>query len=220
MPDVPAGADPLADLMEQVARDEFPPADGGVTVVGPDRTTGLHASLSFTGHAVVATDLTREQVLATGADGLAGAHAQKVLIALAGPGGWIGVLDVVLVARGTGRGSTLDQVDHHDDHHRVGYARDLRVDVRVLADDHGLVTVGRGLGGRAELGFELTGADHGGGHGRRLLRAALDAMPEGEPVFASCAPGNARSLRALLAVGFRVIGGEVLLRPRRAEPGA
>ena len=85
--------------------------------------------------------------------------------------------------------------------------------MRVLADEHGLVTLGRGLGGRTELGFELTGADHGGGHGRRLLREALDASPAGEHVFASCAPGNARSLRALLAVGFRVVGGEVLLRP-------
>lgn len=213
--------DPLAELMTRVARDEFPASDGGVTVVPPDRTTGLHASLSFTGHAVIATDRSLEDVLAMGADGLAGAHDPRVLTQLAGPDGWIGVLDVVLVAHGTGRGSALDQVGHHDDHHRVGYARDLRVDVRVLADDHGLVTVGRGLGARAELGFELTGADHGGGHGRRLLRGALDAMPEGQPVFASCAPGNARSLRALLAVGFRVIGGEVLLRPggdRSASP--
>lgn len=206
--------DPIAHLMAEVAQDRFPPADGGVTVVPPDRTTGLHAALSFTGHAVIATDRSLDEVLRTGADGLAGAHAPDVLRALAGPGGWIGVLDVVLVAEGTGRGApALVPVDHHDAHHRVGYARDLRVDVRVLADEHGLVTLGRGLGGRTELGFELTDADHGDGHGRRLLREALDASPAGEHVFASCAPGNARSLRALLAVGFRVVGGEVLLRP-------
>lgn len=206
--------DALAQLMQQVARDEFPAADGGVTVIAPDRTTGLHAALSFTGHAVIATDRTLDEVLALGADGLAGVHAPEVLLGLAGPGGWVGVLDVVLVAHGTGAGdAALEPVDHHDDHHRVGYARDLRIDVRVLADEHGLVTLGYGLGGRTELGVELTGADHGVGHGRRLLRDALDAVPAGEAVFASCAPGNARSLRALLASGFRVIGGEVLLRP-------
>ena len=208
------GDDPLAVLMAAVAQDQFPAPDGGVTVVPPDRTTGLHAALSFTGHAVIATDRSLDEVLAMGADGLAGAHSPDVLRALAGPDGWIGVLDVVLVAHGTGRGAPcLVEVDHHDAHLRVGYARDLRVEVRVLADDHGLVTLGRGLGGRTELGFELTGADHGDGHGRRLLREALDATDAGRPVFASCAPGNARSLRALLAVGFRVVGGEVLLRP-------
>jgi hypothetical protein len=206
--------DALAQLMQQVARDEFPPPDGGVTVVAPDRTTGLHAALSFTGHAVIATDRTLDEVRTLGADGFAGAHAPDVLLGLAGPGGWVGVLDVVLVAHGMGSGDAAPEaVDHHDDHHRVGYARDLRVDVRVLADEHGLVTLGRGLGGRTELGVELTGAGHGVGHGRRLLRSALDAVPAGEAVFASCAPGNARSLRALLAAGFRVIGGEVLLRP-------
>lgn len=206
--------DPLARLMADVARDRFPPPDGRVSVVPPDRTTGLHAALSFTGHAVIATDRTLDEVLAFGADGLAGAHSPDVLRSLAGPDGWIGVLDVVLVADGTGRGAPcLVEVDHHDAHLRVGYARDLRVDVRVLGDDHGLVTLGRGLGGRTELGFELTGADHGNGHGRRLLTEALDATALGEPVFASCAPGNARSLRALLSAGFRVVGGEVLLRP-------
>lgn len=208
------GDDPLAVLMASVAQDRFPEPDGEVTVVPPDRTTGLHAALSFTGHAVIATDRGLDEVLAMGADGLAGVHSPDVLRSLAGPDGWIGVLDVVLVAHGTGRGAhSLVEVDHHDAHLRVGYARELRVRVRVLANDHGLVTLGRGLGGRTELGFELTGADHGDGHGRRLLREALDATDAGAPVFASCAPGNARSLRALLAVGFRVIGGEVLLRP-------
>lgn len=211
---VPGAVDPLAELMARVAGDRFPEADGTVTVVPPDRTTGLHASLSFTGHAVIATDRSLDQVLAMGADGLAGAHHPDVLRALAGPDGWIGVLDVVLVAHGTGEGPTdLGEVDHHDAHDRVGYARDLRVDVRVLADEHGLVTLGTGIGRRTELGVELTGGGHGEGHGRRLVRDALAAVPAGAPVFASCAPGNARSLRALLASGFRVVGGEVLLRP-------
>jgi len=95
----------------------------------------------------------------------------------------------------------------------VTYARNLRVDVHVLADERGMVTLGRGLAGRTELGFEVAEGGRGRGHGRSLLRDALAATPAGELAFASCAPGNARSLRALVAVGFAFIGGEVLLRP-------
>ncbi|WP_426573866.1 GNAT family N-acetyltransferase [Aquihabitans sp. McL0605] len=208
--------DALRQLLLDAADDRFPPSDGGVTIVPPDATTGLHAALSFTAHAVVATDRTADDVAACGVNGIEGIHAADTLRALAGPGGWIGVLDVVLVARGRGTGGTsLAPTDRFDDHHRVAYARDLRTDVLVLADERGLVTLGRGLGGRTELGFELIDDRHGQGHGRGLLADTLAETPEGEVVFASCAPGNARSLRALLAVGFRVIGGEVLLRPVR-----
>lgn len=205
--------DPLAGLMTAVAEDRFPPADGGVTIVPPDVTTGLHAVLSFTAHAVVATDRSRDEVLAAGIDGFDGTHAPDTLRALAGPHGWIGVLDAVLVAHGTGaRGTTLRRSPAHDHHPRVGYARELRADVEVLADARGLVTLGRGLGGRTELGFEVTEGRRGEGLGRALLLDALAETSPDRPVFASCAPGNARSLRALLAAGFHIIGGEVLIR--------
>ena len=210
-------SDLLRQLFVDAAEDRFPPSDGGVTIVPPDATTGLHAALSFTAHAVVATDLSADEVAACGVNGIEGVHAADTLRALAGPDGWIGVLDVVLVARGTGTGGTaLQPTDRFDDHPRVAYARDLRADVLVIADDRGLVTLGRGLGGRTELGFELLGDRHGRGDGRRLLADTLAETPAGEVLFASCAPGNARSLRALLAVGFTVIGGEVLLRPSRS----
>jgi hypothetical protein len=196
------------------AAGRFLPADGGVTVVPPDQTTGLHAVLSFTAHAVVVTDRSRDEVLALGVDGLDGTLAPDSLRGLAGPAGWIGVIDVVLVAHGTGVGGTsLSLVDTDPGHGRVGYATSTRIDVRVLADDRGLVTFGRGLGGRTELGFEVTDGHRDMGHGRALLTDMLAEMPAGEPIFASCAPGNARSLRALLAAGFEVIGGEALIRP-------
>lgn len=130
------------------------------------------------------------------------------------------MIDVVLVARGTGTGgTTLAPTDRYDDHPRVAYARATRVDVLVLGDDRGLVTLGRGLGRRTELGFELVGPiRHGEGLGRSLLQDVIAETPTGELLFASCAPGNARSLRALLAAGFTAIGGEVLLRPE-GPPG-
>jgi hypothetical protein len=205
----------LGAILADAVAGRFPPPDGGCTVVPPDATTGLEAVLAFTAHAVVATALSPEEVMALGVDGFEGGHAPDTLRGLAGPHGWIGVLDVVLVALGTGTGpGALVETSHFDHHHRVGYARDTRVDVRVLADDDGLVTLGRGLAGRTELGFEALDG-HGGGVGPRLLRDALGAVPAGEPLFASCAPGNARSLRTLLRAGFWPIGGEVLIRPQR-----
>ena len=207
--------DPIERVVLAAAEGRFPSPDGGFTVVPPDATTGLHAVLSFTAHAVVATDRTTEQVAVAGVTGYEGAHAPATLLDLAGPGGWVGVLDVVLVARGTGHeGQALPITDRYDEHPRVAYAQRTRVAVEVRGDERGLVTLGRGLGGRRELGFESPLADPPPGTGRSLLRAALAAVPDGELVFASCAPGNARSLRALLATGFTAIGGEVLLRPR------
>jgi hypothetical protein len=57
---------------------------------------------------------------------------------------------------------------------------------------------------------------HGRGWGRSLLTDALGLVPAGEPVFAAVSPGNARSLRAFLGVGFVPIGSEVIVRPHRA----
>lgn len=215
--------DALADLFAEAARGRFPEADGGFHVVPPDRTTGHHAVLCFTGHAVVATDWLEHDVRDLGVDGIGGAHHPDALRALAGPGSFIDVLDAMLVAPGRGVGGTsLAWTDAHDEHHRVRYARRGRVDVRVLADERGMVTVGRGLGGRTEIGIELLGDLHGDGVGRALVADALDELPAGQPIWASCSPGNARSLRALLAVGFVPVGSEVIIHPapRGDRPGA
>ncbi len=48
-----------------------------------------------------------------------------------------------------------------------------------------------------------------------LARAARHLVPDGRPVWAQCAPGNASSLRALLAAGYTPVGSEVLLIPPR-----
>jgi hypothetical protein len=212
-------ADPLGAILLDAVAGRFPPPDGGVTVVGPDAPTGLEAVLAFTAHAVVATELSLDDVRGLGVDGLAGGHAPDTLRALAGPKGWIGVLDATLVALGSGIGAgALADTGDHDETHRVEYARETRVDVAVLGDDRGFVTLGRGLAGRIELGFEVHEDQRGVGVGRGLLRDALGALPVGVPVFAACAPGNARSLRSLLAAGFWIIGAEVLLRPA-GRPG-
>ncbi|QWF84072.1 hypothetical protein HUW46_07516 [Amycolatopsis sp. CA-230715] len=210
---MPNSAHPLLDLFLDAARERFPAADGGVTVL-PDLPGGLACSVAFTGHAVVATALSTVEVLGHRPDGFGGAMAPEFLRALAGPTGSIGTIDATLVRLGTGGAPRLPPLANADGHPRVRYARGLRTDVRVFGDDRGLVTVAAGLAGRTELSIELHHPDGGSrGRGRSLLADALTVVPRHEPVFAAVAPGNARSLRAFLAAGFTPIGAEVILRP-------
>lgn len=259
---------PLLALFLDAVEGRFPPVDGGVTVLPPP-ADGIECSVAFTGHAVVATALSAREVAALGPDGFGGSLAPDFLRALAGPRGWIDVVDATLVARGTGGPPRLAELTGADDHPRVRHARRVRTNVRVHGDERGLVTLADGLAGRRELSIELhdpapgasdpgatappvdaQGPGHGPGHapggdprrgrgpggpgggpggrpgdgpglgpglghGRALLADALSLVPEGEPVFAAVAPGNARSLRAFLACGFVPLGSEVLLRPHR-----
>ena len=206
---------PLAAILTAAAEGRFPPADGSVDVLPPD-ADGTHAVVELTGHSYVLTDRPSGDLLARGADGFGGCTHPDVLRWLAGEG-WVGSLDVVLVA-GARPGDQLAERSDLDDHPRVGRARAHRRDVRVFGDDRGLLTLGRGLAGRMELSVELHDPAAGGdGAGRVLIAAGLAAAPPGELVWAQVSPGNAASLRAFLACGFVPIGSEVLLKPRRAR---
>jgi len=119
-------------------------------------------------------------------------------------------LDAVLVADPARTAPELRRADDLD-HERVALARFHRVDVQVWTADGGVLTLGRGVAGRWEVSVEVDEAAQGRGLGRRLFAAARALTPQGEPVWAQVAPGNAASLRALLAAGFRPIGAEVLL---------
>jgi GNAT superfamily N-acetyltransferase len=209
----PVMTHPLGATLLAAADGSFPPVDGLVEVV-PPYLPGVEAVVSFTGHAVVATTLALEELVAAGADGFAGALSLPVLSLLAGPAGTVDVLDALLATHGTGGPSLAERPDLAG-HPRVRYARDWRADVRVLGNEHGLVTLSRGLGGMRELSFEVTPGRRGRGHGRALLRQARTLVPAGEPLFAAVAPGNAASLRALLAADFTPIGSVLLIRPGR-----
>ncbi|MDT6985418.1 hypothetical protein ACFSUJ_32885 [Streptomyces lusitanus] len=206
---------PLLTYFLAAADGRFPPVDGKVTVL-PPLPGGLECSVAFTGHAVVATALSSEAVHAQGPDGFGASLAPDFLRHLAGPKGWIDVVDVTLTARGTGGPPRLAELTGADDHPRVRHARDVRTNVEVHGDERGLITLADGVAGRRELSIELHDAGGGGrGHGRSLIADALSLVPEGDPVFAAVSPGNARSLRAFLACGFTPTGSEVLLRPER-----
>lgn len=201
-------AHPLLALLHAAADNVFPPVDGRVTVL-PPFTNGWGCSVAFTGHAVVATTRPADEIAAR-ADGFGGSMAPDFLRYLAGPTGFVGVIDVMLVARGTGTSALPVRTDA-DDHHRVRYARDLRSNVTVYGDERGLITLADGLAGRRELSVEA--AETNRGWGRALIAEAVGLVPEGELVFAAVSPGNARSLRTFLGLGFVPIGSEVLIRP-------
>jgi hypothetical protein len=206
---------PLLQLLLNAAEGRFPPVDGGVTVM-PALDRGRACSIGFTGHAVVATDLDPAEVRSREPDGFGGSLAPDFLRWLAGAGGGIGTIDVTLVARGQGgSGSPPPPRPDLADHPRVRYAQEIRSDVRVFGDERGVVTLASGLAGRPELSIEAAPDGQGHGAGRSLLRDALSLVPSGAPLFAAVAPGNARSLRAFLAVGFVPIGSEVLITPSR-----
>ena len=200
---------PLLDLLTAAADGVFPPADGGVTVT-PPLAGGWECSVAFTGHAVVATARSAEDVILHGPDGFGGSMAPDFLRWLAGPAGFVGVIDVMLARRGTGA-STLAVRSDLDDHQRVQYARQYRSDVVAYGDERGLVTIGAGLAGRREMSVEAIA--HGRGLGTALIAEAIGLVPAGELLFAAVSPGNARSLRAFLSLGFTPIGSEVLIRP-------
>jgi hypothetical protein len=206
-----AEAHPLLAVLVDAAANRFPPADGSVERLPPD-TRATHAVVELTGHSYVLSD--RDLSAAPGAPlhGYGGCTHPDVLRWLAGPGGFIGSLDAVLVARGRAGEGLATRTDL-DDHPRVRRAREHRREVRVLGDDRGLVTIGVGLAGRTELSVELTGGRRRG-DGRALISAGLTCVAPGSLVFAQVAPGNASSLRAFLACGFAPIGSEVLIHPR------
>lgn len=208
---------PLRMMLDDAARGTFPPVDGGVEVFEP-ADDGHAAIVEFTGHAVVLTDLDVTTLTAMGADGFGGASRPEIKLMLGGPGGWIGCHDAVLVASGRGDGMSgpLDVRTDLDDHPRVVRSREHRRDVVVLADHTGVATIGAGLVGRTELSVELlAGVEHSTNAGRVLIEASLRHVPSDDVVWAQVSPGNAASLRAFLAAGFRPIGAETLIIPAR-----
>ncbi|MGH9132936.1 MAG: hypothetical protein ACRDZZ_03305 [Ilumatobacteraceae bacterium] len=207
---------PLTAVLADAAVGRFPAPDGSVEVLPPD-AGGTHAVVELTGHSYALTDRASAELAALGADGFGGATHPDVLRHIAGPEGWIGSLDAVLVARAR-PGIGLPERDDLERHPRVARARAHRRDVRVWGDDRGVLTLGCGLVGRLEISVELDdGIGRSDGAGRALIRAGLAVAPRDELVWAQVSPGNAASLRAFLACGFVPIGSEVLLKPLRVK---
>jgi RimJ/RimL family protein N-acetyltransferase len=213
---------PLAVLLDEAAHGRFPPPDGAVRVL-PQLAGGLDALVSFTGTFALAGALTQAEVDARVPRG------DFSIPMSAGFVSWIAerlgaraaTHDAVLVAISRGgpptEGVELVEVAESD-HPRVQRAVRYRRDVRMYepADGSGVVVLGRGITGRWEIAFEVDAAARGSGLGRALAAAGVRLLPEGTPVWAQVAPGNAASLRAVLGAGFRPVGAEILFV---REPG-
>jgi GNAT superfamily N-acetyltransferase len=171
--------------------------------------------VAFTAHNVLATGLPADEVRAHLPDADVGAPKSAPFLAWLGHAleATPGMLDAVLVHLGPTESSIelVPEIDDQD-HPRVVRARGQRRDVQVYTDaqKHGVVMLGRGLVDRWEVSLELAPAARGHGVGRAMITAARALVPADEPVFAQVSPGNAQSLRAFLASGFRPIGSEVL----------
>ena len=232
-----AQPDPLREhrlraLLEEAARGRFPPSDGSVALVDPPAGR-VDAVLGFTAHHVIAASVDPGALRARLAppDGGDDGHGRDLGAPMSAPflawlgatlGAGPGTLDVVLAAPGVPPGGSLDEmvavrpVPPTADHPRVRRAAAYRDQLRAWTtwDGGGVLVVGRGLAGRWEAAFEVEPAARGRGIGRGLAAAARRLIPEDAYVFAQVAPGNASSLRALLAAGYRPIGSEVLFLRR------
>jgi hypothetical protein len=206
---------PLAAILAAAAAGDFPSADGFIEVLPPD-AHGTEAVVAFTGHAFVLTDASVDDLELHLGDrrsgGFGAALMPAVLTWLAGDDRTIGSTDVVLVTAGTDGATSAIATTSYDNHPRVRRARAHRRDAAVYGDADGVVIVGRGLVGRTELSVELFDPDGSREQaGRRLIAAGLASLQAGEWCWAQVAAGNARSLRAFLACGFRPICAEVLI---------
>jgi hypothetical protein len=203
----------LAEVLADAVDGRFPAADGGVAVVPPWQD-GVEAVISFTGHVLIATTLPLAALLDAGADAFGGATLPTLLTRMAGEDGEVECLDVLLGARGTG-GGHLPRAPQLDGHPRAVHARHWRTNVRAYGDDRGLLVVAAGVAGLPQLSYEVPPGDRNRGNGRALLSAGLSLIPEGSPVLTAAAPGNAASLRAILATGFTPLGSVQLVHPGR-----
>lgn len=211
---------PLSTLLAEAARGTFPPPDGEVDVLPPPPGPS-QAVVGFTAHHAIAADVTPAEIREHLEPGEVGAPMNATFLAWLGErlGTRPGMLDLVLITFGGQEDrSPVDLVPRDDlDHHpRVARSKRFRDDLRVFSDREGagVLMLGRGLAGRAEVSIEVDPAHRDRGLGRMMAAAARRLIAQDEPLFAQVSPGNVASVRAFLAAGYRPIGSEVLfLKP-------
>ena len=211
-----AACEVLAAILDSVAAGQFPPADGRVTIL-PQPCARDAGVVGFTAHAVVFADAEPEWVAAQlPEDDLGAPLSPWFLHALAErTGREAHQTDLVACATALPGPPPVDLTPEADPAHpRIVRALRFRDDVRAWEAPGGVVLLGRGIGGRWEVALEVDPDSRGTGLGRSLAMAARHLVPGGAPVWAQVAPGNAASIRAFLAAGFRPVGAEALLTIR------
>lgn len=204
----------LADILRAVENGVFPASDLSATVV-PAPSDRYSCVLAFTGHIVIAADVDPAWIADQLPPGDLSAPLNPPFLSTleAKTGRRVNAIDLMLLAPATAAPDQVGLKEVTDrEHPRVRRALRYRDDVRVYADpDGGLVLIGRGLAGRQECAVEVPEQYRNVGAGRRLAAAARSLVPPGTHLWAQVTPGNAASLRAFLAAGFRPVGSEALL---------
>lgn len=209
----PTTSSTLQDLLTAAAAGRFPPDDGSVTVL-PQPSLRDAGVIAFTGCSVVYADVDDRWVRdRLPADDLAAPLNPPFLHALERQlHRRTNNIDLLTVAGALPGEPPLDLVETTErSHPRLVRAAGHRDGVRAWTTNGGLLTLGRGVAGRWEMALEVEPAAQGSGLGRRLATAARHLVPGGDPLWAQVAPGNARSVRALLAAGYLPVGAEALL---------
>jgi GNAT superfamily N-acetyltransferase len=203
----------LAALLDDVAAGRFPPPDGSVTIL-PQPSPRDAGVIAFTAHSVVFVDLDPAWIRGQLPPGdLAGPLLPPFLQALSAPTGRrVNNIDVLFVAAPRpGSPAIMLTQAMASGHPRAVRAQRFRHDIRVWETPGGMVSIGRGVAGRFEVGLEVEPGYRGKGLGRELAAAARHLVPAGAPLWAQIAPGNAASVRAFLAAGYLPVGAEALL---------
>lgn len=212
---------PLARLLRGVAAGSYPQADGTWTRVSPWIPT-VQAMVGFSGHTIVAVsyDVSDDKLVDVGVDGQGNAFSPRVIASLAGPTGWIGVPQTLLVNLGTGSadGGRLVARPDLSRHPFVESAKRTRQDIQVLGtsdpENPDIVVLGRGVAGIREISVLVHPSRRGRGLGATLARDGLGCVPEFEVVLASIPSYDASALRCFLGAGFTAIGGVQLFSNR------
>ncbi|HEX4063993.1 MAG TPA: GNAT family N-acetyltransferase [Streptosporangiaceae bacterium] len=208
----------LNELLARAAAGEFPPPDGGVTVLAQQspRDAGV---IAFTGHNVVFADVDAGWVRGLLPDDVAAPLAPPFLLTLAERlGRKVNSVDMLTVAparpgpppASPPHFTALTEITSTE-HPRVRRAQRFRDGLRIWEGGGAVVMIGRGVAGRWEVAVEVDPGCQGRGLGRAAIGAARHLVPGGEPLWAQIAPGNAASVRAFLAADFVPVGAEVLL---------
>lgn len=212
----------LQTVLDQVEAGRFPPADGTIRVI-PQPSPEQAAVVAFTAHILIVADVEPEWALAMLPPGdLAEPMNPPFLSALSERlKRRVNCVDMFMYAPALPGDPplALERIDD-DSHPRVRRAHVYRSDVSVWQANGGVLILGRGLAGRWEVAFEVDEAHQGRGLGRLLAQSARHLLPQGTPgLWAQVSPGNAASVRTLLAAGYLPVGSEALLVTHRSLGG-
>jgi GNAT superfamily N-acetyltransferase len=210
-----AACQALAAILDSVANGQHPPADGGVTIL-PQPSARDAGVFAFTAHSVVFADADPDWIAAQLPPGdLSAALSPRFLHTLAARiGREAHQTDMLACATALPGPPPVELAIRADPAHpRINRALRYRDDIRTWQADGGILLLGRGAGGRWEVAVEVDPDRRGRGLGRSLATAARHLVPGGASLWAQVAPGNAASVRAFLAAGFRPAGAESVLTP-------